>query len=486
MRHLLIVALLAGAGARLLACDGGGDADADADSDTDADTDIDTDADIDADVDSDTDGDADADVPTVTARPAEIDDLLYNPGIGVADFHFAGGGDPPPAGHPRSTVAYLRWYWDELEPSQGEIRFDIIDDAIAAAESRGETLAFRVMPADTETKVPGWLVDLGVAGVWVEAGWFVPDFADPVVMEHSERLVRQLGARYDGNPSIDHVDIGSMGRWGEWHLSDIDGLEMPSTEVKLQYVDWYLESFPSTPLVMLIGDLDGLSYAVEHGTGWRADCLGDMGMFAPDWNHMDWYPEQIAAAGAEDAWTRGPVQFEICGVVQDFIDLGYDVDYILDYALDMHASVLNAKTDPIPASLMPAFESFVRRAGYRLVLRELTHPEAAAAGTTIALSSSWENVGVAPPYRDYPIAYRLVSADAVTVASTRGSAALTAWLPGAHAVEDSLELPASLPAGVYGLEVAVFAWSRDEPAVDLAIEGRTADGWYRVSELRVP
>jgi hypothetical protein len=28
-----------------------------------------------------------------------------------------------------------------------------------------------------------------------------------------------LGARYDGHPDLDHVDLGSIGWWGEWHMS---------------------------------------------------------------------------------------------------------------------------------------------------------------------------------------------------------------------------------------------------------------------------
>jgi hypothetical protein len=27
-------------------------------------------------------------------------------------------------------------------------------------------------------------------------------------------------------------------------------------------------------------------YAVHHGCGWRADCLGDMGGFSKSWSHM--------------------------------------------------------------------------------------------------------------------------------------------------------------------------------------------------------
>ena len=57
--------------------------------------------------------------PTVTVHPKEIKDVLYNPGMGLADFHF--GFEHPPSAdeYPRQTVAYFRWSWSDLEPEEG-------------------------------------------------------------------------------------------------------------------------------------------------------------------------------------------------------------------------------------------------------------------------------------------------------------------------------------------------------------------------------
>lgn len=56
----------------------------------------------------------------VTVYPREIDDVLYNPGMGVADFHFGFGHPPTVEEYPRATVAYFRWPWAELEPAEGQ------------------------------------------------------------------------------------------------------------------------------------------------------------------------------------------------------------------------------------------------------------------------------------------------------------------------------------------------------------------------------
>ncbi|MFW8341548.1 DUF4832 domain-containing protein, partial [Klebsiella pneumoniae] len=88
-----------------------------------------------------------------------------------------------------------------------------------------------------------------------------------------------LGQRYDGNPSLSHIDIGMVGSWGEWHNSNFSALEplhqRYSDDELNKLVDLHLAAFAQTPKVMLISGENSLAYAVEKGAGWRADCWGD-------------------------------------------------------------------------------------------------------------------------------------------------------------------------------------------------------------------
>ncbi|MEP6891632.1 MAG: hypothetical protein ABI955_13140, partial [Nitrospirota bacterium] len=52
--------------------------------------------------------------PMVTVHPKEIKGVLYNPGMGLADFHFGFGHPPSADQYPRQTVAYFRWSWSDL------------------------------------------------------------------------------------------------------------------------------------------------------------------------------------------------------------------------------------------------------------------------------------------------------------------------------------------------------------------------------------
>jgi hypothetical protein len=429
---------------------------------------------------------------TVTVRPAEIDDILYNPGMGIADFHFGEGWKRPyprPEEYPRSTVAYFRWTWAQLEPSEGRYDFGRVDNVIRAAKARGETLAFRIMPV-YKTSTPKWLLDKGVAHVEVDEGVF-PDHNDPAFLRFHERLIKAFGDRYAGRPEIDHVDIGSVGCWGEWNTACCPKEKaaacsryFPTRENRLLITDWYFRYFQRTPLVMLHGG--PLEYAASRGAGWRGDCFGDYGMFSGSWNHMDnAYEPALRNPAVADAWKKGPVQFEACGVVQDWYDRGFDIDRILRKGLEWHMTVFNAKSSPIPAPWRAKIDGFLKRIGYRFMLREATHPRDARPGGPFRVRTLWENKGVAPIYRPWPLAYRLRAGEDTVAARWVSAADVRDWLPGIHEVDEVLKIPAGTPAGAYSLDVAILEEGAGSAHVELAIAGKRADRWYEVSQVRI-
>jgi hypothetical protein len=426
---------------------------------------------------------------TVTIKPRETNELLANPGMGWQTFHHFADDDPNLDGLP-SGAAYFRFYWRELEPREGQIDFAKLDDLLAHAHRAGQKLSFRVMCASTSEYfgVPEWLKEKGCRGFEYEydgAGPFwVPDFDDPIFQEAHFRLLRELGKRYDGHPDLDHVDIGSVGLWGEWHMSGT-GVDVPPLGTRLAIIDAYLKAFPTTPLLMQIGDTEGMRYAISKGCGWRADCLGDMGGFSPTWNHMEnAYPQQVEASGAQDAWKRAPVAWETCWDMRKWVAEGWDVCHIFQYALDYHGSYVNNKSAPIPKGTRDSVEGLLRKLGYRLVLRMLEHPQRAAVGSALAVRTEWENVGVAPPYHDYRLAFRL-SGDGGEAFRVVTAESIKGWLPGSRTLEQRINLPADLAPGRYTLSLGVVDPRTGEPGVRLAIEGRDAQGWYPLSGIEI-
>ncbi len=425
-------------------------------------------------------------VTQVVVTPTEIDDLLPNPHMGWQTFHRFASDDPALESLP-STSAYFRLYWSQIEPTEGEIDFAQLDGLLAKAHASGQKLALRIMCVGTDRNtihVPTWLRDGGCPGFEFQYGGegptrWAPDMDDPRFQGPHLRLIKALGERYDGHPDLDLVDIGSVGLWGEWHMSST-GVEMPTWETRQAIIDAWCDAFPRTPKVMLIGDAQGMTYAASRGCGWRADCLGDMGGFSQTWNHMDnFYLQQLEKTGTRDAWETGPVAFESCWDMNKWAEEGWDIAYIFGYALNCHASYVNNKSARIPEGTRPEVERLLRRIGYRLVLRRLEHAESVKAGSKLVLAMQWENVGCAPAYHDYLLAARLGTAVVVTDTSVKG------WLPGAKDVNVPVDVPNDAAPGQRELSLALVDPTTREPAIRLGIAGRGEDGWYPLSQVTV-
>lgn len=409
--------------------------------------------------------------PTVRCGK-EADGILDSPHSGIASFHrFADG--VPLSKTPHARVAYERFYWDEFEPKPGEPRLDLIDAALEKAHAQGQTWAFRVMAeGEAPQEIPGWLAE-SAGGSWGthEGGprSFSPDYNSPAFLEAVERLVATLGARYDGDPRLDHVDVGIVGNAGEWAYAN-SGRELPSTESTRRILDTFARAFRKTPVVMNAGGVNDegvpLREALQRGMGWRVDCWGDL---RRGWNHHDaFYEQQLEKAGGQDAWKKSLVAVETCGDTEAWGLLGYStsqVRWLLKWALDHHVTLINNKSRAIPPEWRPSFDEFVAHAGARFFVHRTTIE------ATGVVKLELFNRGTAPLYWPARLALRHRVGDNVVV-TVRADSALTGVLPGPFAV--SFTLPPT-PQGA-ALEVAIV----DEAGavvMPLANEGTVREGW---------
>ena len=442
---------------------------------------------------------------TVVVRPKEIDTVLFNPGIGFMTFQRFNGdalnqgtkwtegypiayqpftGSLENKDHPMTTIAYFRVYWKFIEPEEGKYRWDLIDTAMRTAHDRGQTLMVRLAPYGTEkdNDVPEWyrkITGEDPSQKLPDRKWRV-DPENPNYARCFGRVVRAMGARYDGHPDLELVDISIVAAWGEGSSS-----ERLSDPVREALTDAYVESFRKTPLVVQPTDEKTNRYTNSKAeVGWRVDCLGDMGGFRNDWSHMyDVYPERVIQLGLQDAWKTRPVTMEVCWVMQHWKNNNWDVDYIIDQSLKWHISSFNGKSSAVPQEWKPQVNRWLKKMGYRFVLRKFTYPEALAPNGKLAFTSWWENKGVAPCYREFPLAVRLRNAQHTEVLVT--AADIRKWLPGDNLYDDAVFIPNAMPEGDYDLSIALVDPTSRQPKVKLAIEGLEPDGWYKLGKLSI-
>jgi hypothetical protein len=461
----------------------------------------------------------------VVARRYETDEVLTNPGKGFTTFQSfngdydgsaergipgVGGGYVPDCyyepvtykfdsslrniDHPQSSVAYFRINWSFIEPEEGQYNWECIDSLLATGHERNQRLLLRIAPfsgsIDSEHKkdVPYWFREK-IGPTDIESVphrfWFF-DHNDPLYLEHFGALIREFGRRYDGHPMLEAVDLSIGGQAGEGVA-----INLLEEGIRKGLVRAYTDSFRKTPLIVL-GRTDQTEYNVYHlareqglDVGWRVDCLGDMFGFGDTFSHMhDYYPRAIEKGmQAQDAWKRAPIAFEACWTMKHWKEQGWDIDYIIDQSLKWNISTFNNKSSPVPEEWMPEVERWLKRMGYRFVLRTFTYPEEVSQNAKLSFTSWWENKGVAPIYRDYALAIRLKGVNDSRVLLT--DADITTWLPGDNIYDDAVFVPLNIPAGEYDIQIGLVDRSTHNPTVKLAITGRQSDGWYQLGRINI-
>ncbi len=449
----------------------------------------------------------------IIIRPVEINDVLINPGMGLTTFQMFNGdnlafhdvlndadinafgkaSEQANKNHPVTSIAYFRIQWRLIEPEQGKYRWDFIDALLNIAHKRKQTLMLRISPYRSDDDeapqdVPDWYRKMvGPNTKFATPKWLV-DPEDARYAKYFGAMIRALGQRYDGHPDLESIDASIIGSAGEG-----GGTELLLPQTMQNLMDPYIETFKKTPLISLLHGKKHIEYLklnAKAPIGWRQDCLGDLGYWAATqngWTHMfDYYPQTIVEYNMQDAWKKAPVSFEICGFFDTWdTEEKYSDDqvkYIIDQSLKWHMSSFNGKSSAIPKKWNPMIDDWLKKMGYRFVLRRFSYPSTINQNGKISFESWWENKGVAPCYKDYQFAVRLKNDTYSQVFITHSK--VKEWLPGDNMYDDAV-YPGQLPAGEYELQVAIVDDQLLEPKINLAIKGKLADGWYSMGKISI-
>lgn len=471
--------------------------------------------------------------------PTTNNNILINPDIGITDYQTINRHDNPywsEPSAPKTSVVYYRWYWEQLEPQQGNYNYKLIDDTINAAKAQNKKIVIRFMTLaglnETYYKgslragkkilgIPCWLkkqIDPKTHNICKNDNSFVVNYKNKVFKHDLQRFIDAMGKRYDHNPTILRLDVGLVGTWGEWHLSTHANRNRPTLgshgykdKDLIPYITMMQKAFPNKTLSMTIGtpDENTTSYATQHGLGWRADCIGD---WTPSWNHMqNGYPQTIkhiigngvikndqADKDFLNRWEKAPVDFEVC----DDLEYWYNhqkiytlskVQKTFNTALALHASLFNLKSTKVPEQYQPILNNFIKKLGYRFNLKHITVTSSFTANSPITFHSQWQNVGVAPSYNNYPVVWRLRSIDNKynyyfdtnnIISEWQPASTLTGKAPIYHQ-NNNYTLPKNIVRGHYYLDVAMVKPNTHQPQILLGINGEIKKRWFQLIPITI-
>ena len=389
-----------------------------------------------------------------TIRPDNTDDILLNPDMGLVMFHYSNRqwayGQLQERGDtldwfPGVTTAYFRLPWCLLEPREGEYRWDLIDSYAAPWIDAGKQIGLRVTSCESRYPfaTPEWVKNAGARGWFfkmkmkkifgqelpgADTDIWEPDYGDPVFLAKLENFLKAMARRYDGNPAVAFIDIGTFGMWGEGHTRAY-GREMeaagrdPREAFHLHY-ELHHRIFKHTTLLCNDDHAGGLlqtpapevplmRLAHDLGFGFRDDSILVDPPMVPDENgvprpHAQWYHAHWAQYFAPD--TPVFVEHEHYNLSRE---RGAWVDENLVKGVEEYRTTwlsIHGWPREIFENSGDAFARIARRIGYRFELREAQYPERVAIGEPFEIKSKWVNVGLARRYKGATLAWSLLDA----------------------------------------------------------------------------
>jgi hypothetical protein len=436
---------------------------------------------------------------------------ITNPIRGAYNWQYAdyGGDEGRGAPIPMSDM-YERddIHWNQMEPTQGNYDFSVLEQGAVAAKAKGGKFGFRIpLMGMGDQRVPDYIINnQGTYGGNGQGGGnFAPDYNNNAFLSRIEALFKAIGAKYGKDPRFGVGDISFYGMWGEWHLFGApSGSTAINTASATRIINTQVDNMPQMHWVMMYGNSDvsgAVNYAMSkvstlgNYVGWRNDCIGSQSQGYAQTNSAAWNQAPNAQV---NQWKRAPVVGELCGLATDGssdVGPGNFGDVLSQVGVFHYSMVGNGNTHggapftSFPADQQANWMSSMKAAGYRYVLNNVSTPNLITTGRNFNLSSSWSNVGVAPTYDNWSVNFGLKDSAGNSVwsstSSTNLKTLLAATTNGTATFTTPFQVPLSVPAGTYTMYVQITDPTGYYKPMQLAIGGQQSDGSYTLGTTTI-
>ncbi len=417
----------------------------------------------------------------ITVYPHEYPDALSNPLKGFRPDKNSWSQYK----YPTVVRDYIRWNEIENDASDG---VDKIKDFCNARWAGLPEANIKVIPRvyldwDSNPGNEYWPADLE------NGDWYSQEFKDRVV-----NLIYKLGEAWDNDPRVAWVQTGIIGYWGE--QENPVGIDEDGWVERMGKA--FEDAFPNKLLV------------VRNQNHWDAEGY-EMGVYWDSFAHPGQYNgswTRIKTANANDRYLIHPVEGEVAynwgeDVMDPFIGgdpdatIGNPVYYnnLIDVIRQLHCSALGWVADYTNNAANEEGANQVQKAfGYRFVINEFSCSTRTDPGSTLDISFNVKNVGSAPFYENWPLAFVLIDDTTHQIVETIPLPGndIRDWVPGdnydwdfetnpngsrtyltpaaEHVINASVTVPAEIDTGQYMAGITILEPYSRTPGVFFAVK----------------
>ncbi len=419
---------------------------------------------------------ADTSAEDVVVRPQPAEGPLNNPLKGWCPYPNAGQIQQP------YSMVFQYTSWRELEPAEGDFRFEEWEKSWDSKAASDKHIIFRVY-VDYPKKpsgLPDWLRTAGVKETAYAdyGGGKSPDYDDPRMIAGMERLIAALGQRYNKDPRIAFIQLGLLGFWGEWHTYPRTEL-YASPETERQIIDAWRKAFPDKSL--MVRNANGYAGRQEW-IGFHDDMFPEDTDNGKDWSFL----AGLKKANRTENWNVAVVGGEMVpGKAERW--LGQDFDTTLSMLERSHFTWVGPYCPALTRTTEEQFrrrsEQLVRKMGYEFQITEVTHSVIVKARQSVGFSLKGKNLGVAPFYYPWAVEWALLDSSNNVVSVHKTDWDIRTWQPGEFA--ECIEFAVDVPPGKYRLALGIRDPWRNRPAIGFANDLNVTNGWTLVSEIQI-